>query len=268
MSKPSAIISPEKAFRLFGINIILVGDPGIGKTPIIAGGERTLILDLDAGSQSAVGSGADIWQITTWADMDEAYEYMRHEGHREYKWVWMDSISIGQDTLLEDVMNDLIENRGKSHRKPWLIDQGEYGENFNRLKQWVAHMKAQPFNFGITAHPFQGEDPVTGDVKIWPWIQGRNMPQTIAGRMDVIGYLKLNKDNVLEMRTKETDDYYARDRFGALGAGMLNPSIPKIQAKIETKMRSVSPARTATTARPVAKKAAGTVKKAQRAGGK
>lgn len=235
MSRPSIIRPAGEDPLACGINIILTGPPGCGKTPLIATGKNTLILDGDRGTASAAGTGADKWPITGWNDMDEAYEYLRHEKH-PYEWIWLDSISLGQDVLLEDVMMDVIINRQKSHRKPYLIDKGEYGENMQRLKQWVRHMQAQSFNFGITAHPTPSLDESTDVMKLWPWIQGRNMPQTISASFDIIAFCMRDDEDNFMMYVRETSDYYARDRFGALGSGMKNPTIPKIEALIRAKL--------------------------------
>jgi hypothetical protein len=234
MGKPSAIRPAHESLTRYGINFLLYGDPGCGKTPLIAERPKTLIIDSDEGAESAAHTNAEVWPATTWPDMDEVYEYLRHEDHG-YEWVWWDGVSIGQDALLEDTMRDLIDNRGKKHRVPYLIDVGEYGENMNRIKQWVRHMKSQPFNFGITAHPFYWSTDV-GEEKMWPWIQGRNMPQTICGHMNVIGRMMVDKEGKNRVYFKETDVYYAKDRFGALGAGLINPSIAGIERKIKEKI--------------------------------
>lgn len=237
--RPSAIRPAGDNPLARGINIFVYADPGAGKTPFIATGEKTLIIDSDEGSASAAGSKAEIWVATDWVTMDEIYEYLRHTQHG-FKNVWWDGISIGQDKLLEDVMIDLIKpqnqgGRGKSHRKPYLIDQGEYGENFMRIRQWVRHMHAQPFNFGITAFPSPFEDEATEEEKLWPWVQGRNMPKHICSTFDIIAYGK-REEGKFKIYVEETEEYYARDRFGALGKGLISPTIPQIERLVREKV--------------------------------
>lgn len=256
MNKPSIIRPAGENPLSCGINIILTGNPGCGKTPLIATSPKCLIIDSDEGSASAAGSGADVWPATTWNDMDCVYEFLRHEAH-DYEWVWWDGVSMGQDKLLEDTMDDLITVRQKTHRKSYLIDKGEYGENMMRIKQWVRHMKAQPFNFGITAHPTPSLDESTDEMKLWPWIQGRNMPQSISAHFDIIAFcLRDLEDDKLKLYVKETDSYYARDRFNALGSGIINPTIPQIESLVRAKLgiaKGTKP-RVATKAAPVASK--------------
>lgn len=252
--KPSIIRSADDEPMPYGINFFLYGDPGSGKTPLLANRPKTLILDADLGSESAVGTPADIWPIENWTDMDAAMDYLRHEDH-DYEWVWFDGVGVGQGRLLTGIMEDLVDpaGKGKSHRKVWAADKPEYGENMFRFKIWCQHMCAARWNFGITSHPWRFEDYVTGEELIMPWIQGKNMPQTICGMMNVIGLLVIDEedDDARILRTKPHNNYYARDKFGALGAGLKNPSIAKIERLIMAKVGGGA-----------AKKAAAPVKKA------
>lgn len=263
--KPKAIRPAGHDPLRRGINMFLYANPGAGKTPLIASGDKTLIIDSDLGSASAAGTGADVWEdATTWEVLDEVYEFLRHTDHG-YQWVWWDGVSLGQDRLLEDVMVELIKpvsqgGKGKSHRKTYLIDRGEYQENFMRIKQFVRHMQAQPFNFGITGFPAPSLDESSEVEKLWPWIQGRNMPQTVCSSFDIIAY-GVREDEKFKMYVKETDEYYARDRFGALGAGLVNPTIPQIERRIKEKLgvrtsvaKSAAPVAKKATPKPVARR--------------
>ena len=263
MSKPAAIKPATQIAMRNGINMFVYGYPGIGKTPFIATGEKTLILDGDRGAGSAAGSGADVWEdVTTWEKMEEAYEFLRHSNHG-YRNVWWDGVSIGQDYLLEDVMNILIRpqsegGKGKSHRVPYLVDQGEYQENMMRIKQWIRHMIAQPFNFGVTGFPFPSFDEATDETKLWPWIQGKRMPQSVCSSFDFVVFCRRD-DKGFKLYGRETEDYYARDRWSVLGPGILNPTIPQIERMVRAKLGTAAstPAKTATPAAKAAPKKIG-----------
>lgn len=264
--RPSAIRPASAKPMPYGINFMLYGDPGCGKTPLLANRPKTLILDADLGSESAAGTPADIWEIETWTDLDNAYDWLRHEDHG-YEWVWFDGIGVGQGRLLTGIMEETVKK--SPHRKVWAADKPEYGENLFRFKQFVQHMCAQPFNFGITSHPWRFEDFVTGAEVRMPWIQGKNMPQTICGMMNVIGLLVIDDEDEDKriLRTKPHNDYYARDKFGALGAGVVNPTIEKIERLIKAKKVGSSAAKApagAVKKAPVKKASAPTKKAAQR----
>lgn len=257
------------------VRFMLYGDPGVGKTPMIGTGSDTIILDADNGTQAAglAGSTAKRIRITDWDDMEEAKEWLRHEGHREYRWAWLDSTTLFQDRGLDHIMQVLVA--GKAHRKIWAPDKGEYGQNMNRLMIWVREMVEIPMHIGMTAHVMRTEvDHVTpdGDIEThtlyMPHVQGRQMPSKVCGEMNVVGYMyaKEKEDGqvVKYLRFRGDEYHYGKDRFGMTKNGiMANPSIPKIEQAIEGKV----PARRTAGAKKagVAKKATGASKVARKA---
>lgn len=268
MAKPDAIKSMADVRA--GINLLVYGDNGVGKTPLIGSSPDALILNADPPdsvlSAKISGSTADIWHIRDWHDADEAHEYLRHEKH-PYKWVWLDSIPGMQEGGLAQLMDDLVA--AKPARNRFVPDQHEYLENMNRLRLWVRYMSALPVNFGITAHPFRTTDNDDEEIT-YPWVQGKNMPQTICGFMNVIGYLRLrSKNGTTEqvLHTSKLTKYYTRDRYYALPTAMVNPTIPKIEKAIMDKiggdtLRKAIVNKTALPAKKAVKKSVAPVKKA------
>lgn len=242
MAKPNAIQS--MANLKAGINMLIYGDNGSGKTPMIGSGPKTLILNSDPPesvlSAKVAGSDADVWNISDWSDAEEAHEYLRHERDHGYEWVWLDSITGLQFVGLDGIMEDLVA--AKPHRDRYVPDKHEYLQNMNRLSTWTRDMSSLPINFGMTSHPFRWTDS-EGDEMTWPWVQGKDMPQKICGWMNIIGYVKIGKAKVKGVEgthqllyVRELPGYYARDRFSALPSPMVDPTIPRIQSIIESKV--------------------------------
>lgn len=244
-----------------GINMCLYADNGTGKSGVIGTSPEAVILLADPGGTNtcaSMGQQGLHTVITKWDELDDAEDYFRNDpAAKKHKWVWLDSLSVWSDVGLESVMTDLVAR--KAHRKVYLPDKGEYGENMNRIKLFVRHMCNLPINFGFTAHPVRVEDETTGEVQYLPFIQGRNMPQTLCGMMDVIGYMRIQQvkgEDKQVVHFKKKDMFYAKDRFGALPAAMADPTIPKIESLIRQRLAAVNrPARKAATKR-VAKKSA------------
>jgi hypothetical protein len=184
-------------------------------------------------------TGADEWEITDWAEMLNALEYLRHDGAKDYKWAWLDSISLWQDTGLDDIWEGVIQRR--PDRAQWSLDKGEYGINMWRLQQWVRAAIAIPnLNIGITAHPAEMLNPIDGEVKLQPWIQGKNMSTKIQGYMKIVGYMEVVPANQntsgkprRELRTAGTERFEAKDQFDAFPNGRLvDPTLEKIESAI------------------------------------
>lgn len=250
MAKPAAIrpIRPSREVKM-----LLYGPPGAGKTRLI-GRPGCLILHPPTDQVDSIRvAGADEWVIEDWAEMYNALEYMQHDAAKDYKWVWLDSISLFQDTGLDDIWEGVIQRR--PDRAQWQLDKGEYGINMWRLQQWVRHAIAIPgLNVGITAHPAEMISPFTDEIKLHPWIQGKNMSTKIQGYMKMVAYLEVvpadkNSSGAPRrvLRTAGTERFEAKDQYDAFPKGRLvDPTLEKIeQAIAAVRMKTAGPAKTA-----------------------
>lgn len=250
MAKPDAIQPITRTKHIF---MCLYADSGVGKTRLIGGHEgSTLIVRPPTEHTDSIRTpeGVDEWIVKGWNDMNEVEEYARHEGGKDYDWIWLDSISLFQDTGLDEIWADTIA--AKPHRAQYGLDKGEYGVNMTRLARWVRSMVGvDQFNFGVTAHPMEMDDPVSGEVKLQPYVQGKNMTTKIQGYMNVVAYMEKkeigkegDKKIARVLRTEATETYVAKDQFDAFDSGrMVNPTMPKIMAAIEAAKPKAKPAR-------------------------
>lgn len=267
MTRPRAIV-PVTTVEDDFIRIMVYGDPGVGKTVFAATSPKCLILSCDpAGTTSAAvrNSPAQRWNIMDWNDMTEAYEYLRHEGHKEFEWVWIDSLTLFQERGLDNIMQDLVAER--PHRKVYLPDKGEYGQNMNRVLILMRNMVALPINLGVTAHVLRTEDD-DGKVTYMPAIQGKNMPDKICAYMGIVGFMYARRAEgrtEIGIRTRKDSKHYAKDRFDAFPSGrLLNPTVPDLQKAVEAKLprtKTASTGRTTKRAGSVARTAATTTQR-------
>lgn len=232
MGKPIPLAKVRKT-----INACIYGDPGSGKTALIASSPNCLILDADDGVESAarLGRVADVWKCTDYHDLTEVYEYLRHEKH-DYEWVWLDSGTLFQEKALHDqIMADVVAN--KPHRNEFIPDVQEYLLNQNQLAKFVRHFVGLDINFGFTAYAATydlGEE----DTVFMPMFQGKHGEYStkLCGYLNFIGYLGAveTDDGTFKNRliTKRTGRYYAKDRFGAVDAVITNPDFDDITEEI------------------------------------
>jgi len=221
------------------IKFMTYGAPGTGKTRLAGSSSwPTLIIrpPMDhTDSLAVISSAAEEWVIDSWAEMEEAYEYLKHEGEKAYRWTVLDSISLWQDSGLDDVFADTVARKGPE-RAEFGPDKGEYGINMHRLAKWVRHVCALDMNIMITAHPFQSEDD-EGDMLMMPYIQGKQMPEKISGYMNLIGYLKVHESEkhgtTRVLLTDRAGKWYGKDQFDAFGGKLIDPTLDKIEEAIQ-----------------------------------
>lgn len=257
------------------IFFLLHGDPGVGKTSFIgAGGKKykTLLMRTPIDhTDPIVGSGVQEVIVRNWEETFEVLEYMRHDGH-EWDWFWVDSLSLLQDVGLDDVYQGVLDAKGaasgdggRSHRARFGPDRGEYRVNMWRIEEWVRFVvgAGAGFNLGITCHSFwytpwgaaEAED------QVWPWIQGKQMPQKISAMMNVVGFME-TREREVKGEKKESrvihfnkKHYYAKCQFklpsgGEIfdGGDLYNPGLPSfVEAVSKGRLQTPADRRTGRT---------------------
>lgn len=215
-------------------NLLLWGDPGCGKTTFIGTEPNTLIIRPPQDHTDAIEDPrVQEWVISTWSEMEEAFEYARHEAPGKHAWIWLDSISLWQDVGVDDIWDQVVAE--KPHRAKYGRDKGEYGRNMERLAAWCRAMVALPgFNFGITAHPFTTDTPA-GEMIFAPYVQGRNMPFKIAGMMNLVGLMRVQEKGRRVVDFNPTEDYIAHNKLGLFkpSGRLVDPTMPKLMAEID-----------------------------------
>jgi hypothetical protein len=190
------------------------------------------------------------WIINDWDEMNEALDYLRHDGG-EWDWVWLDSISLWQDAGLDDIWETTIAE--KPARARYGLDRPEYGINMSRLARWVRHIVGPDlFNFGITAHseplasPDKDED---GDpiIKLMPWVQGKQMANKVCGYMNLVTFLEVQRGSddklIRVLHTTSTDVWYGKNQFDKGGDdwSIKKPTMPGLLERIEAARATSKP---------------------------
>jgi len=237
MAKPPEI-QPAGPKPKDSVTMFLYGPPGCGKTRLIGRDGVLIVRPFTDHTDSIRVPGAEEWEVNDWTEMYNVREFLVHEGAKHYKWIWLDSISLFQDTGLDDIWDGVVAKY--PHRKEYSLDKGEYGINMWRLQGWVRDIVGiKDLNFGITAHPEYLPNPITGEVKMQPYVQGKNMTTKIQGYCNIVGYLEVVHDkktgkNRRVLRTRGTEDYEAKDQYDAFPDGRLwDPTLEKIDAHIQ-----------------------------------
>lgn len=211
--------------------LMIYGEPGVGKTVFAGTSPKALILtndDAETISAAAMGSNADVWVCESYSEIDEAWEYLRHEGHKSYDWVWVDNLTLLQDQSMDAIMLELVARNPSRNR--WVPDQHEYLVNQNRLSTTVRNFKKLPMNVGFTAHVMKSEDR-DGKILYLPMLQGGKgeLSQKICGLCNMVGYLAQRTKEGKSKRIlyiEKKGRYLAKGRYPGMQPELEDPSMP------------------------------------------
>ena len=228
---------------------VLYSDPGKGKTRLLGTAAEimpvTIVrspVDHTESILSRHRPNVTEWVVSDWDDMDNVLDRARSGGVKKGSLVSLDSISLTQDVLLDDIWATVIAE--KPARARFGLDKQEYGINMTRLGRWVRHMVGPDlFHIMVTAHtertisPDKDED---GDPveKLMPWVQGKQMPNKICGYATLVAFLDQDAKGRRILHTSSTDVFYGKNQYDPSGEdwAIRNPTMPDLMERI-TKAR-------------------------------
>jgi hypothetical protein len=241
MVKPKYIQPLGKAAK---IRLAIVTGSGFGKTVFCGTAPKALFLTTDMeGTVSAKqwGSTAEEWKINSWEDpggLEEAYQYMLHEGCANYDWLLHDNATEEQNLGMEKAMEVALVKAPS--RSPYVPDKREYQISQNGFIAITKKFHALPIHQVWTVHR-KWFDPDNGEDGFWSAnIQGGQgaIAEQFLGYMNMIGMgeVKENKAKVT-VRRLYFDHYKAyrgKDRFQKMGLFQDNLTIPKMMDLIQS----------------------------------
>lgn len=243
MSKPRNIIPAASRAH---VNWLNYGDPGVGKSQLIGtAGKGTLVLANNMDETVPMkGTGVEVWHVPDYHELTDAVEYVMHEGHQEYKMVWLDNGTLMQEQGMSQIMDDAVA--AKPHLNRFIPDRPQYLINQNRLAHLIRILVQAPIHFGMTAHCMVGNEvqqdddgDIVEEEYLIPAFQGTRglYSQKICGFMNLVTHMGVTKrkgKRVRVLTTTQTGRVLAKDRFGVLPGRIINPSIPAIMDRIGT----------------------------------
>jgi len=188
------------------VNLMIYADSGVGKTVFAGSDDDVLfIAPEDNGTLSAkrFGSTAMKWKIHTWADIQDAYNWLREQDPIPFNWVVLDSLTEMQQMCMRHILDQGVElNPGRDPDVPQLQDWVPYYEKFRRL---VKSFNALPCNVLYTALQMEDENE-EGDKVVIPMLQGKGTQyaKATASWMTSFGNMR-----VVRRRTGTDEDGHA-----------------------------------------------------------
>lgn len=242
MSRPTSIHRlDDEEYSLRKINMGIYSWPGVGKSVFIgSGGERMLIGDGDSGgtdSPAALGSKASMAAVTDYQELEELYQFLKNDNDGEFDFFWWDSVTLFQDrTLIDDLLLDAY-TQNPSKQDPDIPSKREYMKSQVKIARYVRQFSELPgVNFGMSFHVMSHETPM-GTITWCPLLQGLQgeFSTKVQGYTNILGYLYTKEsdgETHRYMRTAQSEEFVAKDRFNALPPIMKDPTIPQVRRLI------------------------------------
>lgn len=217
------------------VKMLVYGDPGVGKTVFSCSGDRTIFIDVEGGSLSIQKRIKDKKVVRKRFDtFDEIEEFVR--GLRE-KGSKADTLVIDSITELQKKLMDSIVAQHPEVKRPYGdgLTVGDWGYNTERMRRFIRMARDLDMNVIFTALAMDEKNEMTGAVKTLPKMSSK-LSADVCGYVDIVGYLYVdnvtNEDGesvpVRRMLVQPVGMYYAKDRSGALGNVIDDPTFPGI----------------------------------------
>jgi AAA domain len=241
----SRIVSVDEANPY--LKVLIYGRNGKGKTRFAASGPNTLIGDVnEKGTLSARGSGARVFPVETWADIDDLYWYLKRGDH-EYETVAIDTLTALAELCMKHVLKESLDR--DPTRPPKVASKRDWGTVGTLMSEQIYRFRNLPMHVVFTCQERTVGDAEEGE-EVYKTADLPGKARAAAlGSVSIIGRVYKKKVVKRNKKTKaktrkwqfrlligDHEDYETKDRaFSGLGPIVVEPTMTKlIQAATST----------------------------------
>lgn len=245
--------------RYAAFNMMVYGEPGEGKTPLLGSVVDVpimmpaLLIDCDSGTLSIKENEilhtlhlpqiAIEKEISGWTCLEQIYAWLV-TGEHSYKTVMLDGgTDIQRFCEMECIAYGIAHKTSDKAHDEELAELADYRRIQERMKRMYMRFRdirtqsGNKINFIATAHEGKQKDELTGMMVIQPMFMGKGAP-LIASTFDIIGRMSTGpsstdpKKQVKRLVTAVEQKARGRSRIKSLGQIVEEPTMAKIAEKI------------------------------------
>lgn len=194
-----------------GLNIMVYGGPGVGKTRLIKTLPRPLIISSERGNLTLKGTGIPVAYIQNGKDLKEVYEDIKRDKGKTF-----DSVALDSMTDICETMLGVSKKLNTSDPRKAYFEIAELGQD------WMKKFRDLPkIHKYFVAQLGESKDEVTGAKKFGPSFPGRALSQTAPYVFDILAaamvYVDEEKNRHHYLKCRPDQQFDAKDRSGVLG---------------------------------------------------
>lgn len=219
------------------VKALIYGEPGAGKTYLGCTAPNFLILLTEPAVSDAtmqavkrdLGIDAAVWEINSWEDLEEAYDYLQG-GQHDFDTVVIDSLTDLYRRLMRSVIDAAVNKRPS--RDPDIPEQGDWFKVSEKLRYIVRLFRDLPMDVVFTALSMN----IRNEMRTVPFIQPKSLAMELPAFCNLVGYLGVTEDGdtrVRKLLVEATDIYVAKNPGGTLPAVVNNPNLTEIFKQIK-----------------------------------
>jgi phage nucleotide-binding protein len=213
-------------------NVLIYGDPGVGKTTLAAGAPKPILVDIERGGKVLLRDPhlRDIPTIEpdTFVEVEELF-WAAKKGELPYDTFILDSLSEFQRRHLDELLIKAAKDQKRPNRE-YLAEQQDYRLSTEMMRRLVLMFRDLPQNLVVIAHAIEEKDDYDGKMTTRPSVTPK-LAGTVIGMMDVVVYLEADFDRDGKFKNKAyvspTKKIQAKNRLGMSGT-IESPSWVKI----------------------------------------
>jgi phage nucleotide-binding protein len=215
------IAKPETTSQF--LKVLIYGEPGVGKTSLCGSAPNTLLIDVERGSRTLVGTSVDVLEYVSFQQVDKFVDLLVADdpAFSKYDTIAFDSLSELQRRVLDSQLDVTSKTTGtKTYKASW----DHYGPNTQMLRELMSRFRDVPNkNLIVTAQTKLDKDETTGITFNRPDLTPK-LNATITAMFDIVGFLKINSKGERVLQVQPSKTVVAKSRITTLSKEINNPT--------------------------------------------